>query len=131
MPKDFPRALRVAEQIRREIAELLRSEVKDPRVGMVTISDVEVSRDLKHAKIYFTALGDQDLIDSSQAGLDSAVGFLRHELGKRLKVRTIPDLRFIYDYSLLQGERIDALIDAGLAETQASESVEERDRDKD
>lgn len=123
MPKDFPRALRIAEQVRREVAELLHSGVKDPRVGMVTISDVEVSRDLKHAKIYFTVLGDQDLIDSSQTGLDSAVGFLRHELGKRLKVRTVPDLRFIYDHSLLQGERIDALIEEGLSETQTPNST--------
>lgn len=123
MPKDFPRALRIAEQVRREIADLLRSGVKDPRVGMVTISDVEVSRDLKHAKIYFTVLGDQDLIDSSQTGLDSAVGFLRHELGKRLKIRTVPDLRFIYDHSLLQGERIDALIEEGLSETQTPNST--------
>ena len=127
MPKDFPRALRVAEQVRRELADLLRNAVKDPRVGMVTISDVEVSKDLKHAKIYFTVLGDQDLIDSSQTGLDSAVGFLRHELGKRLKVRTVPDLRFIYDHSLLQGERIDALIDAGLSGTSVPESLERED----
>ncbi len=127
MPKDFPRALRVAEQVRREIADLLCNGVKDPRVGMVTISDVEVSRDLKHAKVYFTVLGDQEFIDSSQAGLNSAVGFLRHELGKRLKVRTVPDLRFIYDHSLLQGERIDALIDAGLSGTSAPDALDRED----
>lgn len=114
MPKEFPRTLRVGEQIHRELAALLHDEIKDPRIGMVTIADVEVSRDLAHAKVYFTVMGDESLIDSSATGLRSAAGFLRHELARRLHVRTVPELRFIYDDTQRQGEHISRLIDNAL-----------------
>lgn len=115
MPREFQRVLRVGEQVRRELAVLLRDEVKDPRIGMVTISDVEVSRDFARARVYFTIYGDQGIVSACQQGLDSAAGFLRGELGRRMKIRTVPQLRFIYDDTQQQGDKIAELIERGLA----------------
>jgi ribosome-binding factor A len=106
----------VGEQIRRELAELLRDEVKDPRIGMVSIGDVVVSRDLSHASVYFSIFGDREVISLCQQGLDSAAGFLRSELGRRMKIRTVPQLRFIYDDTQQKGDRIADLIDLGLSQ---------------
>jgi ribosome-binding factor A len=111
MPRDFSRTLRVAEQIQRELADLIRLELKDPRVGMVTLTDVEVTADYAHAKVFFTALGDTDQIAEAAAGLNHAAGFLRHELGQRIKLRSIPQLHFTYDESIERGMRLSQLID--------------------
>jgi ribosome-binding factor A len=115
MPKDFSRTLRVGEQIRRELAVLLRDGVKDPRIGMVTITDVEVSRNLAHAKVYFTTFGNQQAVLTSKQGLESAAGFLRRELGRHMKIRTVPDLRFLYDDTQQKGRRVSTLIDRALS----------------
>lgn len=115
MPRDFPRTRRVGEQIQRELAALIRDGVKDPRVGMVTISAVEVSRDLAHAKVFITVLGDETAKRDSLAALNKAAGFLRHELGQRMLTRTVPQLRFVYDESIERGSRLCALIDAAVA----------------
>ncbi len=115
MPKDFSRTLRVAEQIQRDLAELLRLEVKDPRIGMVTLTDVEVTSDYAHAKIFFTLLGDAAQIEAATEGLNRAAGFLRHELGRRIKLRSIPQLHFIYDESVERGVRLSQLIDAAVS----------------
>ena len=114
MPRDFPRTRRVGEQMQRELAVLIRDRIKDPRLGMVTVSDVEVSRDLAHARVYFTVLGDEEARRQSQEVLDRAAGFLRGELGRIMKLRTVPELRFIYDESIERGERLDALIEAAI-----------------
>lgn len=111
MPRDYSRTLRVAEQIQRELADMIRLEVKDPRVGMVTLTDVEVSADYGHAKVFFTALGDGDQIAAATAGLNHAAGFLRHELGHRVTLRGIPQLHFVYDESVERGMRLSQLID--------------------
>lgn len=103
--------MRIAEQIRRELAELVR-KVKDPRVGMVTFGEVEVSRDLAHAKVYFTVLGaNEGESRDCEKGLNHAAGFLRRELGKVMHVRIIPELRFVYDEIPEKGSRLAALID--------------------
>jgi ribosome-binding factor A len=116
MPREFPRAHRVSEQIHRELAQLVHDTVKDPRVGMVTIVDVAVSRDLGHAKVYFTVLGDNEhTTKASEAGLNRAAGFLRGELSRRLKMRGVPELRFMYDDTPQKGARLEALIDAAVA----------------
>ena len=114
MPRDFSRTLRVAEQIQRDLAELLRTEVKDPRIGMVTLTDVEVTSDYAHAKVFFTMLGDADQISAATEGLNRAAGFLRHELGHRIKLRSIPQLHFIHDESVERGVRLSQLIDAAV-----------------
>jgi ribosome-binding factor A len=111
MPRDYSRTLRVAEQIQRELADLIRLEVKDPRVGMVTLTGVEVSADYAHAKVFFTSLGSGEQITAATAGLNHAAGFLRHELSHRIKLRGIPQLHFIYDESVERGMRLSQLID--------------------
>ena len=110
MPKEFSRGQRLAEQIHRELAELIRRELKDPRVGMVTIGEVEVSSDLSHAKIYYTVLGDEAAQQNSQEGLARASGFLRSQLGKNLRTRVTPELHFVFDDSPQRGDYLDKLI---------------------
>ena len=112
MAKDFSRSDRVAEQIQRELADLLQFEVKDPRVGMVTVTEVEVTGDMAHAKIYYSAKADTAEL---QAGLEKAAGFLRGQLAKRMLLRTVPQLHFIYDASIDRGMRLSRLIDEALA----------------
>lgn len=111
MPREFSRSLRVGEQIRRELADLLRTEVKDPGMGLVTVGDVEVSKDLSHARVYFTVLGDEAATALTQTALDRASGFLRRELGKRMRLRVVPELRFVFDDSEIRGAHVDALIE--------------------
>ncbi len=116
MPKEFNRTRRIAEQLQRELAQLIREEVKDPRLGMVTVVDVEVSRDLSHAKVFITLLGgDGQARDTSVAILNDAAGMLRKFLGRRLRLRTIPQLHFQYDQSIEKGAELSALIDAAVA----------------
>ena len=111
MPRDYPRTLRVGEQIRRELAQLLRDEVKDPRVADITLLDVRVSRDLAHAKVYYSLLDDTpERIATTQSGLEHAAGFLRRELGRRLHVRTIPELHFVFDETERKAAHLDDLI---------------------
>ncbi len=117
MPKEYSRTLRVGDQIRRELAELLREELKDPRVRLVTINDCEVSRDLSHARVYVTTMDREHPQEEVVAALNHAAGFLRRELGRRMHIRTVPRLRFIYDETLDRAERIDRLLDeVGAAE---------------
>ncbi len=115
MPRDYPRTRRVAELLQRELSSLIRDRLKDPEVGMVTISDVEVSRDLAHARVYFTLLGGEAERERSREALQRAAGFLRRELGRELHLRTIPQLRFIYDDTMDRGNRVSALIDQALS----------------
>ena len=114
MPKEYSRSQRVVEQIRRELAELIRLEVKDPRVGFITLTDVEITPDYAHAKIFFTSLKGQEGLDEVQKGLRRASSFLRRELGRRIRIHTLPELHFVYDPSVETGNRISALIDVAL-----------------
>ena len=108
MAKEFSRSHRVAEQMQRELADLLQFEVKDPRVGMVTIQSVEVTPDYAHAKVYFSLLvGDTALCAE---GLNQAAGFLRAGLFKRLHIHTVPTLHFIFDRTTERAADMNALI---------------------
>ncbi|MCK0505698.1 MULTISPECIES: 30S ribosome-binding factor RbfA [Aromatoleum] len=111
MPKEFSRSQRVAEQIRRELAELIRLEVKDPRVGFITLTDVEITPDYAHAKVFFTSMKGEEGLDEILTGLRRASGFLRRELGKRVRIHTLPELHFHYDSSVERGSRMSQLID--------------------
>lgn len=112
--REYPRSRRVGDQIQRDLAELVR-ELKDPRVGMVTITEVEVTRDLAHAKVFFASL-DKDLDPDALAKvLNGAAGFLRRELAQRMRTRTVPELHFRYDTVPEHAARMDALIDAARA----------------
>jgi ribosome-binding factor A len=108
--KSTSRTRRVAEQLRRELAALLLQEIKDPRVKMVSLSAVEVSRDLSHAKVFVSVLGDEKAVDDALTGLEHAVGFLRRELGRRMHLRAIPQLHFVHDTSMAEGAHIDELL---------------------
>ena len=114
MPRDFPRTRRVGEQIQRELAALIRDEIDDPRIGMVSISGVEISRDLSHAKVFFSTMvspGEDQDPDVSLRVLQGAAGFLRRLLGQHLDMRHVPQLHFKQDNTLEQGARLSALID--------------------
>ncbi len=109
MARDYPRRYRVADQLQRELGGLVR-RVKDPRVtGLITISGVDVSPDLGHAKVFVTVL-ECDTPEDAVAGLNSAAGFLRTQLGQRLRLRGVPELVFHYDATLDQAERIEAVL---------------------
>jgi ribosome-binding factor A len=115
MPKDYPRSRRIAEQIQRELSDIIRLELKDPRVGMITITDVEVSHDYSHAKVFFTQLADAAKAEEATGALRHAAGFLRSQLAHRLKLRIVPELHFTYDVSVEHGMRLSQLIDAAVA----------------
>ena len=124
MPKEFPRTRRVGEQIQRELAELIRTELKDPRLGMISISQVTVSRDMSHAKVFVSVLGNEQQTEASMAVLRHAAGFLRHKLGKIMHMRVIPELHFFLDRSLEEGARIGALINAAIASDRGNKEDE-------
>ena len=116
MPKDYPRTRRVAEQIQRELAEIIHLELKDPRIGMITLTDVEVSPDFAHAKIFFTHLGESGQTAEILRGLQHAAGFLRSHLARSLKLYAVPELHFIHDASVERGTRLSSLIDQAISE---------------
>jgi len=120
--KTSPRARRVADQIQRELAEILREELKDPRVRLVTVTGVDVSADLAHAKIYFTSLASEAERQEIAAGLARASGFLRTALGRRLRIHNIPELNFVHDASVEEGVRLSRLIDQAVAESGGAKS---------
>ncbi|MEO8144251.1 MAG: 30S ribosome-binding factor RbfA [Betaproteobacteria bacterium] len=105
------RPQKVADLIQRELADLLRHEVRDPRVGMVTLTSVDVAPDLSHAKVFFTIL-DKDRQRDTTKALQRAAGFLRSQLSHRMSMYTTPELRFVYDESVERGDRLSRLIDS-------------------
>jgi len=105
------RPQRLGDLIQREVSELIRLEVRDPRVGMITITSVDVSPDMSHAKIFFTVL-EKDKLPETLEGLGRSAGFLRSQLARRIKVYTTPELRFEYDESVERGDRLSRLIDS-------------------
>ena len=130
MAKEYSRTQRVGDQMQRELAQLIRREVKDPRVGLVTITAVEVSRDVGHAKVFITVMGQDSAADIAQSikVLNSAAGFLRMQLAKEMKLRSVPQLHFHYDESVSRGAHLSALIERAVAEDSqhhADDSAEE------
>lgn len=123
--KSIPgRGQRVADQIQRDLAELIAMELKDPRVGMVTLTEVQLTPDYAHAKVYFTTLSDQpEAIQNTLIGLRKASGFLRNQLGRRLTIHTLPELHFIHDISPARGMELSKLID----EANASRALDNED----
>jgi ribosome-binding factor A len=113
--RGFSRRDRIAEQIRRELAEVIRTELRDPRVGMISLTDVQVSPDYAHAKIFFSSLAGSDTLESVQEGLEKAAGFLRSELGKRISIHMTPQLHFVFDESLERGAQLSKLISEAVA----------------
>lgn len=119
MAKEYSRTQRIGDQMQRELAQLIQREIKDPRLGLVTLTGTEVSRDLAHAKVFFTVMGQDDddqRIAESQAVLKDAAGYLRMLLGRAIKLRTIPQLHFLYDESVRRGAQLSVLIERAVAE---------------
>ena len=116
MKKNSQRAQRIGDQIQRELADLLRLHVKDPRIGMVTVTGVEVSADLSHAKVFVTHLGGTEQAVAVIAALQHTAGYLRSELSHRFKLYSVPQLHFAYDDSIESGLRLSKLIDDAVAD---------------
>ncbi len=127
MAREFKRSDRVAQELQKEIAVILQREVKDPRIGMVTVSDVEVSRDLAYAKIFVTFLfdSDQEAINQAMKGLEKANPYIRSLVGKAMRLRIVPELRFIYDQSLVEGMRMSNLVSNVVREDEAKSQNKE------
>jgi ribosome-binding factor A len=111
--KNIPaRGLRVADQIQRDLAVILAGGLKDPRIGMVTITEVQITPDYAHAKVFYTMLNDnKDAIKNTNDGLQAASGFIRNQLGKLLHIHTLPALHFVHDTSTSRGMEMSLLID--------------------
>lgn len=117
MAKEFSRTQRVGDFLKQELARLIQLEVRDPRVGMVSVTGVEVSRDLAHAKVFVTVLGKDTEADAAEsiAALNHAAGFLRSQVARISNARTTPKLRFVFDASIGRGAHMSSLIDAAVA----------------
>ncbi|RJG51303.1 30S ribosome-binding factor RbfA [Motilimonas pumila] len=131
MAKEFSRTQRVGQQIQKEIAGILQREVKDPRIGMVTVSGVEVSRDLAYATVYVTLLNnDSDSVEESMHGLSEASGYVRILLGKALRLRIVPEIRFVYDNSLVEGLRLSGLVSEAISSDKKKQKQSGRDEEE-
>lgn len=123
MPKEFSRIDRIGDQIQRELAQMIQRDIKDPRLGMVTINAVKVSRDMGYADIYVSLLTTEELTEQSEpvreslAVLSKAAGFLRGQLGRAMKLRMVPHLRFHFDTFLGKSRHMDALINEAVGKT--------------
>ena len=124
--KSIPkRGLRVADQIQRDLSEIIAFELKDPRVGMITITEVQITPDYAHAKVFFTMLSDdREAIANTVEGLRKASGYIRIQLGKRLSIHTLPELHFFHDTSTARGIEMSRLIDEANS-TRAKDDEEE------
>lgn len=118
MPREFTRSDRVSDAIQRLLGTLIPQEIRDPRVGMVNINDVTVTRDMAYAKVYITFVGSENEAASIEAAavLNRASGFLRTFLAKELSMRTVPKLQFIYDKTSIRGQELSSLIDKAIAQ---------------
>jgi len=121
MPKEYPRSDRLASKIQRELASLIQSGLKDPRLTMLSILEVQVSKDLSHARVFFSVLNAADATDCLQA-LNRASGFLQREIGKSLKTRVTPKLSFVYDDTDIRGRELSDLIDSAVAKDKVKAS---------
>lgn len=139
MAKEFSRSRRVAQQLQQEVARILQREVKDPRVGMVTVSSIDLSRDLSYAKVYVTFFNidnDEARIKEGIAALDAASGYIRSLVGSAMKLRIVPELRFLYDNTLVEGMRMSNLVtevrakDKALQESFGTEDKTEDDKNE-
>ncbi len=115
MAKEYSRTSRVAQQVQKELARIIQQEVKDPRIGMATISGVDITRDLAYAKVFVTFLtvGEQTNEESLE-GLNAASGYIRRLLGKAMRLRIVPELRFCFDETLTEGLRISEMVSSAV-----------------
>ncbi|MDX2368195.1 MAG: 30S ribosome-binding factor RbfA [Colwellia sp.] len=132
MAREYARTDRVGQQIQKEIAIILMREIKDPRLSMTTVSAVEVTRDLAYAKVFVTFFNDNaEEIKASLEVLADAEGYIRSLLGKRLRARIMPHLRFVYDSSMSEGVRMSALVDQAVASDKNADTQVDDETDVD
>lgn len=132
MPREFTRSDRVSDAIQRLLGKIIPQEIRDPRIGMVNINDVTVTRDMAYAKVFITFVGAETEAESLEAAkiLNKASGFLRTFLAKDLSMRTVPKLQFIYDKTAIRGQEITHLISRALAEDSQHQHDDEPSDDK-
>ncbi|WGV21920.1 MULTISPECIES: 30S ribosome-binding factor RbfA [unclassified Pseudomonas] len=132
MAKEYSRTQRIGDQMQRELSELIRREVKDPRVGLVTITAVDVSRDLGHAKVFITVMGQDgaDAVPQTLKALTSAASFLRLHLGRVMQLRSVPQLHFHFDESVSRGAHLSALIERAVAEDRQHKDADKPDAEE-
>ncbi len=127
MAKEYSRTQRIGDQMQRELASLIQREVRDPRLGMITLTGVDVARDLAHAKVFFTVMGQEDpeRIALNLEILQDAAGYLRLLIGRAIKLRAVPQLHFHYDESVARGARLSALIERAVTEDRRHQDNEQ------
>ncbi len=132
MPREFTRAERVSDSVQQELATLIRSEVRDPRVGMVNVTEVQISRDLAYGKVFVNFVGDreQEQIDEAMAALNGASGYLRKLLGASIQLRIVPKLNFIFDETGPRGQHLSALIDLAISKEMPADAAGQQDSDQ-
>ena len=129
MPREFLRSDRMAEQLRRELAEIIQDEIKDPRVGFLSFTEVRMSRDLSHAVVYCSVLDSEQLHESIEV-LNRAAGFIRKSIGRRIRARIVPTLKFVADESIIRGAAMDELISEAVAsDSRSDEQMPDDDKD--
>lgn len=134
MPREFSRRHRVAGEIQRELGDLIATRLKDPRVRMATITEVDVSPDLKHAKVYvgvFDVVSDDDIAPEVMEGLQHASGYLRRQLGRRMRLRVLPDLRFYHDTTERDAQHLESVIREAVEEDERQHPDESSESDND
>jgi ribosome-binding factor A len=132
MAKEYSRTQRIAEQMQRDLAQLIQREIKDPRIGMVTISFVKVARDLGYAEVYYTVMpygevSEDDAVKAAGDVLKEAAGFLRTELAQNMQLRTVPKLRFHFDATIDRGRRLHSLIEKTVRDSKAKAAEQNDD----
>ncbi|MGK0500119.1 MAG: ribosome-binding factor A [Oceanicoccus sp.] len=130
MAKEYSRTQRVGDFLKQELAGLIQLELRDPRIGMVSVTDAEVSRDMSHAKIFVTVLGkdSEELAKESIAALNNAAGFLRSKIAKSNNARTTPRLRFYFDPSVSRGQHLSSLIEKAVSADKAHSDDDSSDK---
>jgi len=106
----YKRSSRVADQIRKDVSEIILLSLKDPKLGFITITHVELTDDLRYAKIFYTVLGEEEARKESQKGLERAKGFIQREMGRRIRLKHTPEIIFKYDHSIERAARIEQLL---------------------
>ncbi|WP_244623573.1 30S ribosome-binding factor RbfA [Shewanella salipaludis] len=124
MAKEFSRTRRIAQQLQQELAVILQRDMKDPRIGFVTVNDVDVSRDLSYAKVFVTFFEeDKDVVEQKLAALTAAAPYVRTLVAGRMKLRVMPELRFVYDSSLVEGMRMSNLVSQVITQDKAKQKA--------
>ena len=131
MPREFHRSQRVGQQLHRLLSELIQREIKDPRVGFATLTAVEVSRDIKYAKVYFSLLDEETDAKEARVALQGAAGFLRRQLGREMTIRSVPELTFVHDDSVRRGEHMNTLINSAIDADKQHANAQDNDQDND